>query len=233
MSTEAVMNVGPSDDVAPADADQHVVLTLPPLAQVLPAAWQHYVRHRLRHPYDTWLEAVLSTPPRDWPTVVSFWHRHHYDALVGRWVSVVGVERLLVCIGDAPEPSSERSLTAAEAELVRLINVAFHHRKWPPQRYDHVVRRGVLRELQRHSPSPDEPHIVTPGWAIDRANEIAAADAARIATSGVRVQGDLATLSNVSTDADEVPAAAVRLTLDAAVDAVVGAVSAVSERRSR
>jgi hypothetical protein len=224
---------GPYDE-PPSGGCGDVVLDLPPLADALPVAWERYLRNRLRHPYETWLEAVLSDPPADWPTVRSFWERHHYDVLVKRWQAVVGdrlVLRISVPHDDASAaltPGLTPGLTPAQAEVIRRINVAFHHREWPAQRYDQVVRRGVVAALLHRSDSAADGRIVTAGWAIKRANAIAAGDVARIATTGVRVNGDLAALGRVrvprSTTADEVGS----LTLDAAVDAVVGAVEAVA-----
>lgn len=217
------MTFGPYDE-PPSAGNDEVVLSLPPVADALPVAWDRYVRNRLRHPYEAWLEAVLSDPPADWPTVRSFWERHHYDALVARWRSVVG-ERLVVV---AAPSSEQRLLTASEAEAVRRVNVAFHHREWPAERYDQVVRRGVLAALVRRSPAPFEGSVRTPGWAIKRANEIAAADLTRIEATGVRVDGDLTALVKVAVPPTEPADDIAPLGIDSAVDAVVGAVAAVA-----
>jgi hypothetical protein len=234
MPVGEVLHVGPLDDVAsPADERTRVVLTLQPLAAVLPLAWQHFVRHRLRHTYDAWLEAIFSTPPSDWPSVTSFWQRHHYDVLVAQWASTVGVERLLVVVSEDAALDGDRLLTAAEAELVRQVNVVFHNRKWPPRRYDHVVRRGLVSELLRRAPSPEEPAITTPRWAVERACEIAAADAARIAATGVPIDGDLAALSTAPADSGAPTESGPPLPFDAGVDAVVGAVTAVAAAWTR
>lgn len=219
------MTFGPYDEPPVADAGD-VVLALPPLADALAIAWDRYLRNRLRHPYPAWLEAVLSDPPADWPTVTSFWQHHHYDVLIHRWQAAVG-DRLVVRVIDSSADDLRR-LTASEAEVVRRVNVAFHRREWPVQRYNQVVRRGVVAALLRRSPAPAEGSVVTPGWAITRANAIAAADLARIAASGLRVQGDLAALSNVPVPRGEPADGVAPITLDAAADAVVGAVEAVA-----
>lgn len=208
--------VTPYDEIPTSlDADVQVRLTLRPLASVLPAAWQRFLRSRLHHPYETWLEAVLSDPPADWPTVTSFWQRHHYDALVDRWVSVVGPERVVVAVVDSVDDSL---LSASRAELLRRVNVAFHHRDWPVERYQRVVRRGVLRAIEQQSSGPA---IVTPAWAVKRANQIALADAERI---GVPVDGDLSVRVGRVAPPPEMSA----LPLEDAVAAVVAAVDAVA-----
>jgi hypothetical protein len=247
---------GADDDVARMVVDElggdrvHVVVTLRPLAKILPSAWQQYVRNRLRHTYDEWLEAMFNEPPYAMPTV-TFWQRHHHDVLVERWAKIVGPERLLVIVVDETDPDSlmrtferitelpvgllepetgwtNRSLTAAETELVRLLNVEFHKRKWPSERYHHAVRRGVVRQIQMRSASRDEPRITTPAWAVQRANEIAASAAARITASGVHVLGDLGSLSNVQANPNALITNAAPLTLDGATSAVLGAIDATA-----
>jgi hypothetical protein len=215
----------PYDEPPPGGCDE-VVLALPPLAGALPIAWDRYVRNRLRHPYETWLEAVLSDPPADWPTVRSFWEHHHYDVLVERWQSVVG-DRLVIRVTPGL-PDGQRALSASEAEVVRRVNVAFHNREWPAQRYDQVVRQGVLAALLRRSPGPTDGPVVTPGWAIEQANAIAAADAPKIVASGVRIDGDLAELSKARVPRNRPADDLAPLSIDAAADAVVGALEAVA-----
>jgi hypothetical protein len=214
---------GPYDE-PPSEGDGEVVLAVPPLADALPVAWDRYVRNRLRHPYLAWLEAVLSEPPADWPTVTSFWQHHHYDALVERWRAAVG-ERLVVLVVASDDA---RRLTATEAELVRRVNVAFHHREWPLQHYDQTVRRGLVAALLRRPASPLDGAVVTPGWAIERANAIAAADAERIASTGAQIDGDLAALSRVPVPSSTPTTDLAPLSLDAAADAVLSVVEAVA-----
>lgn len=247
---------GAKDDVARMVVDElggervHVVITLRPLAKILPSAWQQYVRNRLRYSYEDWLDAMFNQPPYEMPTV-TFWQRHHHDVLVDRWASIVGPERLLVIVVDESDPDSlmrtfeqltglpdgllepetgwtNRSLTGAETELIRQLNVEFFRRKWPAPRYHHAIRRGVVREMQLRAPGRDEAKITTPPWAIERANEIAAEAALRIKASGVQILGDLGTLSDVPANPDAAPLSSVPLTLDGAAHAVVGAINAAA-----
>jgi hypothetical protein len=80
--------------------------------------------------------------------------------------------------------------------------------------------------MQRRTPKPDEPGIATPKWAIDRANEMAAEASARIAASGVRLLGDLATLSAVQPKDGDVSIDDVWLPIPVASAAVLGTVLA-------
>lgn len=223
----------------------HVVVTLRPVAKIMPSAWQQYVRNGLRQAYPNWLEGMLNKPPYDKPTP-SFWRRHHHDVLVERWVKILGPERVAVVVLDESDSQSlmrtferfvglpsellvpetgweNRSLTAAETELVRLVNVEYHGQNWAPSIYNNVIRLGLIKQMQRREPGHDEPGIATPKWAIDKANEIGAAAAERIQATGARIVGDLAWLSAVRPkDSDSDPAP---LPIQAATEALVGAIS--------
>lgn len=222
----------------------HVVITLRPIAKILPSAWQQYVRNGLRRSYEEWLNGMLIEAPYEAPTP-SFWRRHHHDVLVERWVKTVGPDRVVVVVLDERNPDSlmrtfeqflslptgmleaevgwdNRSLTAAETELVRSINLEYHGRKWAPSIYNNVVRLGLIKQMQRRKPDPGEPGIVTPAWGIGRANEIAAAAADRIRASGAHIVGDLDWLSAVAPkDSDD---GSPPLPMTAATEAIVGAI---------
>jgi hypothetical protein len=229
----------------------HVVITLRPWAELLPSQWQQFVRNGLLTPYDEWLEVTLAEPLAPM-TARLFWRRHDHAALVDRWARLVGPDRVAVVVsarGDrrtvlqgfeallglddgylVTEPDTEnRSLTLGEAELVRLINVEFQERGWSRQHHNALIRHGVIHALRTgHEPGPDEPRITTPAWALKRASEAAAVAAARIASSGVRVIGDLSRLSETPDDAatpgDGHHACTPTVPLGAAMEAVIGAI---------
>jgi hypothetical protein len=69
----------------------NVVVTLRPLARILPSAWQQLVRNHLCATYDEWLETVLNHSP-DRPSTRNFWHRHRHEAVVERWMSILGLQ---------------------------------------------------------------------------------------------------------------------------------------------
>jgi hypothetical protein len=225
----------------------HVVVTLRPLAKILSSAWQQYVRNGLRAGYPRWLDGIFNSPERE--VTPTFWYRQSHGDLVERWASVVGPQRLLVIVLDEsdhdsllrtferitglpdrllqPEPRTNRSLTAGEIELIRLMNVKYRKNDWPEQIYDKVFRWGAIEQMQQRKPGPDERGIVTPAWAVERANEIAEAAARRIAASGVMVTGDLASLSAVRPPAEtESPPASAGLAAAAAAAAVTGTLQA-------
>jgi hypothetical protein len=226
----------------------HIVVTLRPLAKILPSQWQQYVRNQATFSYDSWLDSMLRKPPYRSPTP-TFWRRHHHDVLVERWASIVGADKVTVIVLDetdrssllrtfeelaglptgllVDEPDTEnRSLTLGEIELVRQVNIEFRRNRWPAELYKQVVRHGLVAQLATsRAPGTDEPRINTPQWALDRAAEIGAAAADKLAALGVRIVGDLATLGARVTG-DDLPSveAEPRLPVAAAREAVLGTI---------
>lgn len=227
----------------------HVVVTLRPLARIVPSQWQQYVQDGLRTPYHEWLDGMFLRPPYEKPTP-SFWRRHLHDQLVRRWAAVVGPENLTVVVVDGAAPGMllrtfeslaglpadslvpkgdvvNRSLTLGEVELVRFVNEQFRSRGWPDPVYDRFLRRGAVRQLKtRHRPSPDEPRLSTPKWALDRAAEVGAAAADAIAALGVRIVGDISSLAEIPADSGADGPQTPVVPATAAAQAILGAVSA-------
>ncbi|HUA28977.1 MAG TPA: hypothetical protein VMC03_08820 [Streptosporangiaceae bacterium] len=201
----------------------HVAVTLRPLAKILPSQWQQYMQNGYCMPYLDWLEGILSDPPRT-PTP-GFWRRHRHDKLIARWAAAAGPENLTVIVVDesdrlmllrtftamlglpngvlVPDQGvANRSLTLAEAEVVRRLNEEFRRSEWPGSSYSRFMRYGAVEKLKSRQPGPDETPITTPVWALKRAAGIGAEVAQNIASLGVRVVGDLATLSAGSSPGD-------------------------------
>ncbi len=233
----------------------HVVVTLRSLTKLLPSQWQQYLQNGLRMPYLEWLEGILAQPPRT-PTP-GFWHRHSHDKLITRWAAAAGAQSITVIMVDESDrmvllrtfesllglpggfliPDEEtvnRSLTLAEAELVRLLNEEFRRQGWPGGRYSKFMRYGAVGQMKvGRQPHPGEPNIVTPPWALERAAEIGAGMARSISALGVRVIGDIFALGRVPPDlpqtaADAGPAgpAGPLIPAQAAAQAVIGALIA-------
>lgn len=196
--------------------DPWVLITLRPLAKILPSQWQQYVQNGMRTAYGRWLKAMLREA--DTTTLSpSFWWRHRHDELVARWAKVVGPERIVVLVLDESTPdqllrdveamlslragtlevpaSDNRSLTLPEIELIRQFNKQFAASGLPKSVHHHAMRFGTARYLQQRTPRPGEPRLTTPYWAAQAATERGAAMAEAIAASGVHVVGDLDALS--------------------------------------
>ncbi|MCF6525118.1 hypothetical protein [Streptomyces sp. JJ36] len=198
--------------------DVHVVVTLRPLHKILPSHWQQYVKHGLCHSYEDWLEGMLRRPPYTEPTP-DFWHRQQHDALLARWAGAAGPENVTAVVVDERDPEwlfrvfeglldlpqgflepgprdLNTSLTLPQAELLLELNRRLDAEGWSNARRNKVVREGVVPQLVReYRAAPDEPRITTPGWAVDAAVEVAEETVARIPELGVRVIGDLKSLT--------------------------------------
>lgn len=228
----------------------HVVVTLRPLAKILPSQWQQYVQNGLRMPYATWLDAVFGRTGRSLPTP-TFWQRHRHDELVSRWSAAVGPEHVTVLVLDPADPGmllrtfesmlalpertlvpeeglTNRSLTYGETELVRLFNKEFRRRRWPEAIYPRFMKYGAIMQMRTgHRPSPDEARIATPGWALERAASIGAEAAEAIAGLGVRVVGDLSLLAGAPyEDGGATPGGPAMVSAESACQAVIGAIVA-------
>jgi hypothetical protein len=228
----------------------HVVVTLRPLARVMPSQWQQFLQNGLCTPYLEYLDRILRQP--DQPTL-RFWQRHRHDKLIARWVAAVGAPNVTVIVADESDrlallrtfesllglpagflvPEDDvvnRSLTLAEAEVVRLLNEEFKRREWPGASYARFMRYGAVKQMKVRQPLPGEPQITTPAWARERVAEISAEMTRNIAGLGVRVVGDISALSGSppgppDAGADAGPAAPL-IPAEAAAQAVLGAILA-------
>ena len=240
-----------ADDLGPDDL--RVVITLRPLRQILPSAWQQYLKsgHQLR--YEKWLKAVLADPPKKSVTP-SFWRRHDHAAVVERWAAELGADRLTVVIPDetdhgllmrafdellglpvgtltnGPADHGNRSMTPAEAEMFRQVNAVLRGTDVTWSEYAHLVRYGaVLRAVERYAPPADTPRLATPGWAQDRATELGTRYAAAIGAlrpAGLQVIGDLKTLSAPAADAAATtPPVPTTVPIEVAVEALLAVVA--------
>lgn len=235
----------------------HVLVTLRPLARIMPSQWQQYVQNGLRMGYEDWLTHMLRKAPYEQPNP-SFWRRHRHDRLVERWVRAVGSsDRLTVVVVDdrdrdgllrtferllglpenllQPVPdTANRSLTLAETEMLRNLNKEFRGNGLPDELYSKLVRNGAVMHMKNAcSPSPEDVKILTPEWALEAAARIGAEMAGRIDATGVRVVGDPGLLSAVpkAPVLDGIPAP--RISPEVAAQALYGALAAAAEAPAR
>ena len=183
----------------------HVVVTLRPLALILRSQYQQYLHRGETFTWESWLDAMFNKSPYIDPTP-TFWQRHRHDQLVRRWADVVGPDRLVVVMldssdyGFAPrafegllglspgtladqDVTENRSMTWAEAEMVRRFNVQYEEFGLP-ERLHRNLMNGVGGYTKARRPAPDEPRITAPAWAVRRANEVGAEMAATIGSLG-------------------------------------------------
>ncbi|WP_327136963.1 hypothetical protein OG585_15200 [Streptomyces sp. NBC_01340] len=226
----------------------HVLGTLRPLAKIMPSQWQQYVQNGLRMGYEDWLEHMLRKAPYEKPNP-SFWRRHRHDRLVERWVRVAGAENVTVVVVDdrdrdglmrtfesllglpdgllEPVPdAANRSLTLAETEMLRKLNMEFRGNGLPDEVYSKMVRNGAVMHMKNTCrPAPDDARITTPRWALEAAAGIGAEMAERIAVMGVRVLGDPVSLSAVPSVGSAGEAEPPRIDPEVAAHALYGALA--------
>jgi hypothetical protein len=201
--------------------DLHVVITLRGFADLLGSSWQQYVKAGYQKPFNIWLRAVLG-PRKQLKTTPTFYKRNDQAAIVQRWIRVVGRENVTVVIADKRNPdqminafedmldlphgmlatlpaggyAANRSLSAPEAELIRLLNKVFREQNMSWDRYTELMRHGFIARMQENRrPAPDEQLLTLNAWAAKRALTIARRYANAIEDSGCRVIGDLAALT--------------------------------------
>lgn len=237
----------------------HVLITLRPLAKIMPSQWQQYVQNGLRMGYEDWLTHMLRKAPYEKPNP-SFWRRHRHDRLVERWARVVGAENITVVVVDDSDrgglmrtfesllglpdglleevpDTANRSLTLAETEMLRKLNMEFRGNGLPDELYSKLVRGGAVMHMKNTCrPAPGDARISTPVWALEAAAGIGAEMAGRIGAMGVRVLGDPALLSVVPA---VVPApegaapAGARIAPEVAAQALYGALAVAAAAPAR
>ena len=227
----------------------HAIATVRPLDKLLPSSWQQKVKNGLGLSYVDWLEKVLADPP-DPRVSGNFWARHSHGEVMARWAAELGPENVTLVVMDdtdrdgvfrafeavlglpemtlmaAQRRDDNRSMTAPEAELVQRVAQQIRAGGAGWDYFYTVLRSGVAQRMVRErTPPDDEARLATPQWALDRAAAIGAEAAAQIRSSGITVVGDVSSLGRYTSrpGADRPPPEA-SLPMDAAVEAVLGAI---------
>lgn len=219
-----------------------VAITLRPVGAILPSAWQQHVKSGMKFTYNQWLKMVLADEPNDRSR--KFWWRHDQLQQIQRWADIVGPERTYAIVVSSDDRNfifnsfeyllglphdflverqgavQNRSMTAAEAEVVRRMNKELAGTmNW--EEFNRYVRHGVvLNMVEKRTPGPDEAKVQTPKWAAQKAAEIGRTFADGLPNLGVNVIGDPEQLaaepkSGRVGDLEDVP-------IDAAVAALAG-----------
>ncbi|HLT62228.1 MAG TPA: hypothetical protein VK020_13590 [Microlunatus sp.] len=227
----------------------HVVITLRSFGSLLTSSWQQFLKTGTSHTFEHWLRQVLTDPP-NLKVTPTFHRRNDQAGLVRRWAEVAGADQVTVIIVDKHRPwvmpeafedllglsrgtlspdradglTGNRSLTAAESELLRRLNLLVKQGGLGWRQYERLIRNGLAaRLLAARTPTPEEPPVRLPDWAREVALERGAAFRDAIAASGVRVVGDLDQLATAP-PSGEVPRPE-SVPLDAAVEALAGTIS--------
>jgi len=224
----------------------HVLIGIRSLAGAAVSMWQQSLKDGRTLTIGGWVERAVGRAGAPAKSPRSLDHGR-LGALARQWADAAGPDRVTMAVVEGQDrtwlptvfeqlldlpagllsaqqpPLANRGMTAAEAEFVRRVNVAAKnevgyslHRRF--------VRFGAIRDMvERRTPPPDEARPALPGWAIDELAAAAAAAAAEIRASGVRILGDLDQLATAPAgSAESEPPGAVPM--DAAVEALLGAV---------
>ncbi len=227
----------------------HVVVGVRAFGGLLTSSWQQYLKTGRSMPFEEWLHEVLADPRGKMDTP-SFWMRNDIPVLLRRWAALVGPERMTVIVTDpsqreavpdtferllalpkgmlgeqAPPKRSNRSLSAAEAELLRRVNEVARTQMRSVD-YLRVVRDGgALQLVESRVPSLDEQRLGLPAWTLPRVEEISERHVAAIEAlraEGATVVGDVQDLLKPPmTDDSSTPTL---VPIDAAVALTLGAV---------
>jgi hypothetical protein len=200
--------------------DVKILFTLRPLAKLLGSSYQQYLKYGVKADYIEWLHSVLDEPGVSTinPT---FWQRHMHGDVISKWVEAFGKENVSVLIVDESRPEflyeslneylrlapgflkpqvtgSNRSLSLEEVSLLLELNRRFpKEREW--NEYLVFIRNGYIRQLTDHVPLKEgSKKLLTPKWAVDKANELANESKKKIKELGVKVYGDIETLDSAT-----------------------------------
>jgi hypothetical protein len=197
-----------------------ILFTLRPLAKLLPSSYQQYLKYGITAEYEDWLHSVLDKPGES-KINPTFWRRHLHGQVVAKWVDVFGATNVTVLIVNESQPTflfdeinkyldlpantlqsaesgSNRSLTMEEIALLLELNRHFpKDREW--NEYQVFIRSGYIRELTDHiKPASDKARLLTPEWAVTKANEIGIQIKGELASSGAKIIGDIDSLGNAN-----------------------------------
>lgn len=194
----------------------HVVVTLRPLARIIPSMWQQNVQAGIQPSFDRWLHGLFPPPPG--PSTAPFWTLHRHDALIDRWAAAAGsgnvtavvvddldhamvlrvLERLLglepETLGLQPDLAN-RALTLEETEAIRAFNKAFRRAGLDRALHARLVRYGAAAHMKAREPGLPATRIELPAWAIPRVADASQAIVDGITRSGVAIVGDLPSLA--------------------------------------
>lgn len=204
----------------------HVVVTVRPLAKVLPSQWQLDLRGSFTSgSFDEWLRWTLK--PQGLRKIAMllgiphpFWFRHRHDELVARWAAEAGADKVTVVIGDdrdhrvllrafegllgltdgtllPVDGKSNPSLSAEEIAIILRVQLILAQRQLVFA--ERVRSRQIQRRLLAQRPrSPSDSKIVIPAWAVESVREASQKIHDGLIASGIRIIGDPSLLLEVN-----------------------------------
>jgi hypothetical protein len=198
-----------------------VVITLRPLAKILPSQWQQDLHGAwLSLKFEEWLRQTLkeARPMKNiGPLQVphQFWFRHRHDALLQRWIDVVGRDRITLVVAEDQRKSSllenfekllslsagtlsstgitrNQSMTLPEMQIMQRYGQLLESSELGKQIVARNRYHKALRILRKMRPGNDnDARLIVPAWSYERVSEIQHEMVERMQASGVAVIGTL------------------------------------------
>lgn len=236
----------------------HVVAVARRYDALMPSQWQQRVKTQLSLSYDDWLGVVLGDPAPEDQHWSNLWVPHDTVTLLARWSAVVGSDNVTLIVADetdrlllprtfeqllgVPEgllqdrgERANTSMTYAQVELLRQLNIVFHDHGWEG-RYVELVRRGVLPALLEVAPTPGDAKVPPlPAWAWRRLVELSDQRIDDLSALSVQVVGNVEELRlpSVAPDPHRAATEVISVPVATAVAALQGLAAAAEKRQQR
>lgn len=198
-----------------------VVITLRPLAKILPSQWQQDLHGAwISLEFEEWLRETLKEvrPIKEiGPLQVphQFWFRHRHDALLQRWIDAVGSDRITLVVADDQQKSSllenfekllslsagtlsstgitrNQSMTLPEMQIMQRYGQLLESSELGKQIVARNRYHKALKILRKVRPeNTNDTRLVIPSWSYDRVSKIQHEMVERMQSSGVAVIGTL------------------------------------------
>ncbi|HVX55441.1 hypothetical protein [Nocardioides sp.] len=187
----------------------HVVRMLRRYDTLLPSLWQQRVVAGYGRSWEQYAERILGNPGH------KFWQRFGFASLTQRFVDVLGPERVTVVVVNErdhdwllrvmramvglPEDALthggtardvNRSLTWAEADMLRRVNQDFNHRPWSDAALRYYTRFGVKAALKPFPADETEGRPRVPPDRLSALAEVTEQHWTALRDLGVRVVGE-------------------------------------------
>ncbi|WP_375003918.1 sulfotransferase family protein [Gordonia sp. PS3] len=248
VSHELFANAGPEHirrlvaDLSFAD-EVHAVLTVRDLARQVPSVWQENVKNQRQAALDEFVESIADDHAG--PGQEPFWEFQDYRRITADWSEVVGPERVHIVTVPAPGtasdgdglwerfvralgmdpadlpaevPSSNKSLSATQTELLRRLNGRLQPEDIEWRRYERLVK-GVLIGDYLFATRDGRPEGLTgpqAAWAARKSEEMVA----ELVRRGHPVAGTVQDLRVTATAGDESAAVTDGDIVEAALDVI-------------
>jgi hypothetical protein len=188
----------------------HVVRMVRRYDKLVPSQWQQQLLNGRRMSLDGFCARLLDRGS-------AFWQRHGFATLTRRWADVVGAQNVSVVVVDEDDPRwllhvfeqllalrdgtlpmpqgrPNRSLSLAEAETLRQVNIAIAKVGWSDRVIHHYVREGVSAGFKQVPTDVPAGKARLSREVHDRLREATERDVEELLSLGVRVIGDVGLL---------------------------------------